>query len=480
MRRADHPGSDLSSEPEPNVARQGSNSSAVRRFNERRLLTWLRRLGEASKADLARHLNLTQNTVGQIVLGLAAQGLVSSRGRRMGQRGQPATLLRLEPGGAYSIGIKLGRRSVDALLVDLTGAVLKSRRYDCLFPEPAQALELAMRGISEIRRSVPKGRRDRLVGVGLALPFNIGTWRSAELDRGLQDGADAGADAGHSQAGADAGHSQAGADAGHSQAGADAGHSQAGADAGHSQAGADAGHSQAGADAPAWLGYDLAAHLQPLLDLPLLVESEGAAVAIAELFHGHGRQLDDFACIYINSSIGGGAVLDGAYRRGVTGNAGDIGLIPVQHSSLPVNRPAGSRSTTLQDRASGSALIRHLQANGITITKAAQLHAVLRDHPGLVDAWLQDCADALVMPMLSMAMVLDVQAIILDGNLPRAIIAALLGRLGPLLQAATPRSRKAPGLLHGSSGDHAAALGAALLPLHDRHGQTGIASVAAA
>ena len=440
MRRADHPGSSPSTDPEPGGTRQGSNSSAVRRFNERRLLTWLRRLGEASKADLARHLNLTQNTVGQIVLELIAQGLVSSRGRRMGQRGQPATLLHLEPGGAYSIGIKLGRRSVDAVLVDLTGTILKSRRYECLFPEPVQALELAVRGISEIRRSIPKGRRDRLVGVGLALPFNIGTWRNAEPEQGHQDNATA--------------HP--------------------------SGEGADASPPQAGADAPAWLGYDLAAHLQPLLDLPLLVESEGAAVAIAELFHGHGRQLDDFACIYINSSIGGGAVLDGDYRRGVTGNAGDIGLIPVLRSSLPINRPPRGRATTLQDRASGSALIRHLQANGIAITRAVQLHAVLRDHPDLVDAWLQDCADALVMPMLSMAMVLDVQAIILDGNLPRAIIEALRARLEPLLQAATPRSRQAVALLHGSSGDHAAALGAALLPLHERHGQTGIGSVAAA
>lgn len=419
------------------VTRQGSNSSAVRRFNERRLLTWLRRLGEASKAELARNLNLTQNTVGQIVLELADQGLISSLGRRMGQRGQPATLLRLEAGGAYSIGIKLGRRSVDALLVDLTGAVLKHRRYECLFPEPAEAIALALRGIGEVRRAVPKDRRDRLVGVGLAMPFNIGTWRSGQPGSELRPDV-------------------------------------------QSVKGADGPGGRDAADALSWLGYDLAAQLQPLLDLPLLVESEGAAVAIAELFHGHGRRLDDFACIYINSSIGGGAVLDGEYRRGVTGKAGDIGLIPVPRSSLAANRPARGLPTTLQDRASGSSLIRHLQANGISIGGAVELHAVMRDHPDLVENWLQDCADALVMPMLSMAMVLDVHAIILDGNLPRALIAALLARLEPMLQAATPPSRKPAALLHGTSGDRAAGLGAALLPLHDRHGQTGLASVAAA
>ena len=34
-------------------------------------------------------------------------------GKRTGSRGQPATLLCLNPEGAYAIGVKLGRRSVD-------------------------------------------------------------------------------------------------------------------------------------------------------------------------------------------------------------------------------------------------------------------------------------------------------------------------------------------------------------------------------
>ena len=46
---------------------QGSNSAHLRQFNERVILTALRRLGEASKADLARVANLTNNTAGQIV-----------------------------------------------------------------------------------------------------------------------------------------------------------------------------------------------------------------------------------------------------------------------------------------------------------------------------------------------------------------------------------------------------------------------------
>jgi predicted NBD/HSP70 family sugar kinase len=392
----------------------GSNSTAVRHFNERRLLTVLRRLGEASKADLARHLNLTQNTVGQIVQVLEQQGLVASGGRRMGQRGQPATLLRLDPDGAYSLGVKLGRRSIDTLLVDFTGGVLKSRRIECLFPRPDEALKLALRSIHELRRALPRNRRGRLIGVGLALPSNLDGFRH-ELNVPAET-------------------------------------------------------------CQAWQDYDVAEPLRQALEMPLLVENDCTAAAVAELFHGHGRELDDFACVYISSSIGGGIVLDGDYRHGVHGHAGDIGLIPVPPSRLSHAAGRGTHATFLLDRASGGALIRHLRINGIDIVRAIDLHAVMRSHGAVVAEWLDDCAEALVMPLLSTASLLDVQAIILDGNLPKALIEALLERLRPLLQHASLPARAPPELRLGSSGNHAAALGAALLPLHSRHGQASIAA----
>src|SRR3712207_3062520 len=93
----------------PDGGGQGGNSAQVRHFNERVILTLLRRLGTASKADLARHARLTQNTAGQIVRELEGQRLVRSEGKRSGARGQPATILRLDPQGAYSVGVKLGQ-----------------------------------------------------------------------------------------------------------------------------------------------------------------------------------------------------------------------------------------------------------------------------------------------------------------------------------------------------------------------------------
>ena len=105
---------------------QGSNSIQVRQFNERVILALLRRLGTASKADLARHANLTANTAGMIVHDLEAAGLIRSEGKRQGDRGQPATLIGLDPAGAYSLGVKIGRRSLDTILVDFRARCWRS------------------------------------------------------------------------------------------------------------------------------------------------------------------------------------------------------------------------------------------------------------------------------------------------------------------------------------------------------------------
>ena len=437
----------MSRQIHPVAAGQGGNSTAVRHYNERRLLTVLRRLGEASRPDLARQLNLTQNTVGQIVQSLEQQGLITSTGRRMGQRGQPATMLRLDSAGAYAIGIKLGRRSIDALLIDFTGTVLKSRRFERLDPEPTEAVQLALRGVRELRRALAPSRRDRLVGVGLALPVTFQPCLSeAELPTETLQ---------------------------------------------------------------AWQSFDFAAELRSLLDVPVFGESNGTAVALAELFCGHGRELDDFLCVYLNSSISAGIVLGGDTRRGANGRAGSMQAIPVPPApqappgAETVDPPPGAETvdpppgagatdpppgveavdpppgveaanpTSLFRRASGSALIRHLRAHGVDVARAGDLHAVMRSHEALVSEWLRDCAEALVVPLFTTASLLDVQAIILDGNLPRPLIEALLERLTILLggMPAPPVE-----LRLGSIGNQAAALGAAFLPLHSRHGQASAAA----
>ena len=382
----------------------GSNSIHVRLFNERVILSLLRRLGTASKADLARHANLTANTAGMIVHELEAAGLIRSLGKRQGERGQPATLIGLNPDGAYSLGVKIGRRSLDTILVDFAGQVLAQRRRECPFPLPEQALAMAVEDLTTLRGAVPAHHASRIAGLGIAAPYNLGSWRR-ELD--IPNDA-----------------------------------------------------------YRAWNEFDIAAELERATGLPTLVENDGTAAVVAELFQGRGRELNDFLYVFVGSAIGGGVVIGGEYHRGAHGNAGDIGLMPVPASTLPTAPESNRRFDMLLTRASVNALARHLRGANVSVSTRDELDTAIATHGQQVEEWLDDCADALVGPLLSAACVLDVEAIVLDGDLPMPVLQQLINRVHQLASSAAPEAREAPPIGLGRIGRQAAAIGAAILPLH--------------
>lgn len=139
--------------------------------NGRLILAMLRRAGAASKAELARGVGLTNNAAGMIVAKLIASGLIREVGKRYGGRGQPATLLRLEPGGAYAIGARLERAGSSACVVDFEGRPLERLDGDRLDIGDAAAVLDGIAGmVDRLTRALGVERSARLVGVGVALP----------------------------------------------------------------------------------------------------------------------------------------------------------------------------------------------------------------------------------------------------------------------------------------------------------------------
>jgi predicted NBD/HSP70 family sugar kinase len=363
------------------------------------ILQRLRRLGEASRADLARAAALTNTAVGEIIKQLETSGLVRTLGKKHeGNRGQPATMLALDPHGAYAIGVRLDRTRIETALTDLGGTVLSHLTHDGTLPPPAQTLELVRDDIARMVRLVPASRRRRITGVGVARPYNLGRWL-AELDLAEE------------------------------------------------------------AFAP-WESEAFGPALALACGLPVVEENDGTAAAIAELFHGVGRGLDDFLYAFIGPGIGGGLVLGGQSVRGGAGNAADIGMIPVAASGLPsaVNRAGHD---ILLGRASLNALSRHLRFRQVAHGPLTELPLPLP----AADEWLADCVDALVDPLLTARALLEVPTVVIDSDLPPAWIDRLLALLGPRLSARVAEARSPPALRRGSFGAMAGALGAATLPL---------------
>ena len=107
----------------PRLRPRGSNQEGVRQYNERVVLQTIRLHGALPKADLARLTHLSPQTVSIIIERLQEDDLVIKQARVRGKVGQPSVPISLNPDGAFSVGIKVGRRNMDALLVDFTGRV---------------------------------------------------------------------------------------------------------------------------------------------------------------------------------------------------------------------------------------------------------------------------------------------------------------------------------------------------------------------
>jgi predicted NBD/HSP70 family sugar kinase len=376
----------------------------IRQHNERVILQRLRRLGSASKADLARAAQLTHSAVGQICDDLEARGLIQETGRKsIGQRGQPATLLRLDPAGAYGIGVRLDRARIETVLADLGGAILAHYMHEGPLPPPMQTLEIVRKDIARVVAVLSRDRRGRIAGIGLGRPFNLSSWLY-ELDLSRDSFA-------------------------------------------------------------TWDDVDFAGELSRVIGLEVLEENDGSAAAIAELFHGLGRQHADFLYLFIGPAIGGGVVLGGDYVRGAGGNAGDVAMMPVAPSVLASAPAARGGRTVLLARASLNTLMRHLRFSCAVGRGIGDLAHAMEQAPAAAGQWLDDCADALVESLLAARALLDVPLVIIDSDLGAAILPNLLARLEPALRSAAPEARTPPDLMAGGFGPLAGALGAATLPL---------------
>ena len=246
---------------------RGSNHVGMRQFNERVVLQAIRLHGSLPKAEIARVTHLTPQTV-QIIIGrLEADELVHKLEPVRGKVGQPSVPMALNPDGAFSIGIKIGRRSMDMLLVDFVGQVRErlSLTYD--FPDPQTLFDEIDARLKQLRRTLRPALRDRLYGVGIAAPLSLGGWQ--ELLGFAPE------------------------------------------------------------QAIKWAAIDIRQRVSEMTDLPVAFVKDTAAACVAELVAGRGRSIRSFLYIFVDTFIGGGLVLDSHLRGGLNGNAGAVGSMPL-------------------------------------------------------------------------------------------------------------------------------------------------------
>ena len=146
---------------------------------------------------------------------------------------------------------------------------------------------------------------------------------------------------------------------------------------------------------PAWRAFPLRARLAEATGLPVHVDNDAKALALAEGWVGAARDHQHFLAMVVSTGVGGGIVLDGRLLDGAAGNAGHIGHVIVE----PYGRACacGARGC-LEAEASGTAIAER------TGRPAAEADAAERERAGrLVGRAVGSVANLLDLPLAVVA-----------------------------------------------------------------------------
>lgn len=86
---------------------------------------------------------------------------------------------------------------------------------------------------------------------------------------------------------------------------------------------------------PSWGGAPIRAWLEQRTGLPVAVENDANALALAEYRFGAGRGADPLVCLTLGTGVGGGCVVGGKVLAGGYGLANALGHITVEPGGLP-------------------------------------------------------------------------------------------------------------------------------------------------
>lgn len=130
---------------------------------------------------------------------------------------------------------------------------------------------------------------------------------------------------------------------------------------------------------PGWAGVDISALLSEIADAPAVVENDANAMALGEHF-AHNPRAAGSVTVKAGTAIGAGIVIDGQVYRGAAGVAGDITHTRVAAAN-DRQCSCGNRGC-LETVASGAALVRLLQEEGVEVSSTADVISLVRDaHP---------------------------------------------------------------------------------------------------
>lgn len=376
----------------------GANQSGLRDQNARVVLSFVRRHGGMPSAEIARRSGLSAQTVSNIIRALEADGLLRRGKAIKGKVGKPSVPVTLDPGGVASLGLNIGRRSAELVLVDFTGSRIEALTTTYAYPVIDDVFEFLLSGLEQIYRNHPEAR-PVIAGIGVARPNRL--WKWLEIVNAPKEAMQK------------------------------------------------------------WQNLDIGGAIRERTGLEAFIENDATSACVAEHLLGRGSEFSDFAYIFVGSFVGGGLVLNDKVFPGRMRNAAALGPLPV---------PDGSGGTTqLLNVASLHGLERSLADAGIDPQRLRQHGEDWSEYEAVVAPWIDTTSRYLAIAAASIASVVEVEAILIDGAMPEAVRNRLTVATRRKFSSLDITGIETPAIESAKVGRGARSLGAALLPIHARY-----------
>ncbi len=357
---------------------------------QKRILWHLRAAGPTPRVQLAEAMGMNGATMTRVTQQLAALGLVEERESDAAQgRGRPMIPLAICGRGGWSAGATLHPGWLEITVVDFAGTPLLRDSSPFTDPDP----RVFARALDERLRALVAQHgfmRGKFLGLGVAVPGY-----ALQGDRNRRKMVDW--------------------------------------------------------MAP-WNNVPLDEILGDVLGVPVWIENDGTAAALAEYYQpqivGAYRSVLVF---FLGHGVGAGLIAERDLFPGEHRNAGEVGRLFPGHSPRP----------------SGIDLMRELNAAGAGITSLSQIADLLESHATVIESWADRVAAQLEQAVLSGIVWLDPGAVVISGALPQSVLDGLAGRLDAINSARDSLYLAPSPQIHASTlGSAAVVIGAALAPVH--------------
>ena len=389
----------------------GSNLAGIAQYNERLVLQLIRRAQSLTKADIARITHLSAQTASVIINRLLAEKLLCKQKPRheVGKVGQPAIPISLNPAGAYSLGVKIGRRGLDAVLINFTGEILRRCAYDYAYPDPDFIFPTIRRAIRELTQDFSPAQAKRLLGIGVAAPYGLGGWQH---EAGIPTPITA-----------------------------------------------------------RWNSIDIKQTIQADQTLPVWLVNDATAACIASMALDNSQKFNNYLYIFVGTFIGGGIVMNSTLYSGSFNNAGAIGSMPLpnRYAAEPLDKRT---PVQLIHCASRYLLNQRFQSLGLQPDDMLTGLANHRTEPPFdqakvcFDQWLNQAAPAIAHAIAAAVSVIDFEGVIIDGSFPPELTQQLTHAVSDSMQPLDLEGLTLPRIVAGTMGNDARVVGGAFLTFY--------------